>query len=284
MDKKLIPKNGTMELHFTPSVPNIDRIASHTSSSCTLMLQCLIPIAAMLHIEKPLVVEGGTDVSKSPPLDSFATCLLPLLKQMGVQVTLEKVKKGYYPKGGGSITYSVKYNQLAPIELLKFAPPTQVQVTYYGKKNALPETHQDLKKDIKKMMREKFGQDLVLDYDFRVENTPGTKGDNYGIGCILRSETTIWDCSHVGEPATEEDVLKRLKHEIANQGCLDEHHQDQLLIYMALASGTSRVNIGKSRSEHTMSMLYVIEKFLPEAKIHFEDGILSIQGVNYLKS
>lgn len=32
-----------------------------------------------------------------------------------------------------------------------------------------------------------------------------------------------------------------------------------------------------------MSMLYVIEKFLPEAKIHFEDGVLSIQGQNFLK-
>jgi RNA 3'-terminal phosphate cyclase (ATP) len=71
------------------------------------MLQCLIPVAAMLHIEKKLVVEGGTDVSKSPPLESFTTCLLPLMSRMGIQVKIEKVKKGYYPKAGGSIAYSV---------------------------------------------------------------------------------------------------------------------------------------------------------------------------------
>lgn len=58
----------------------------------------------------------------------------------------------------------------------------------------------------------------------------------------------VWDCSHVGEAATEDEVLTRLKHEISNKGCLDEHHQDQLLIYMALAPGTSSIRTGKQRS------------------------------------
>jgi RNA 3'-terminal phosphate cyclase (ATP) len=73
----------------------------------------------------------------------------------------------------------------------------------------------------------------------------------------------------------------RLKHEIANKACLDDLHQDQLLIYMALADGKSRINIGKHQSDHTKSMIYVIDKFLPEAKIHFQDGILEIDGINY---
>lgn len=133
-----MPPNGTTELHYTPAIPNIEKISSHTGSSCTLMLQSLIPIAAMLGYKKDLVVEGGTDVSKSPPLECFATCLIPLMAKMGVEVKLVKVKKGYYPKGGGSITYNVSCSKLIPIELLKFEPPTNVVITYYVKKGNLP--------------------------------------------------------------------------------------------------------------------------------------------------
>lgn len=79
-----VPPVGASELYYTPAVPNIEKISSHTSSSCTLMLQSLIPIAAMLGMTKNMVVEGGTDVSKSPPLESFEKCLIPLMARMGV--------------------------------------------------------------------------------------------------------------------------------------------------------------------------------------------------------
>lgn len=148
---------------------------------------------------------------------------------------LEKVKKGYYPKAGGSITYNVSCKRLVAVEMLKFEPPTNVTITYYLKKNNLPETHSELKKGIKRMMREAFGEQLDLDIEIKVEVTSGTKTDNYGIGCILQNEHVVWDCSKVGEPASEEDILSRLKHEISNKACLDDLHQDQLLIYMALA-------------------------------------------------
>jgi RNA 3'-terminal phosphate cyclase len=105
---------------------------------------------------------------------------------MGVEVKLEKVKKGYYPKGGGSITYTVKVKKLVPIQMLDFEPPMNVLVTYYGKKNNIPEGHQELKKEVKRMMKQTF-DDVHMDFEFKTELTPGTKGDNYGIGCLLRN-------------------------------------------------------------------------------------------------
>lgn len=53
------------------------------------------------------------------------------------------------------------------------------------------------------MMREAFGEQLELDIEIKIEQTAGTKTDNYGIGCVLRNDLVIWDCSKVGEPATE---------------------------------------------------------------------------------
>ena len=63
------------------------------------------------------------------------------------------------------------------------------------------------------------------------------------------------------------EVIERLSHEIENKGCLDEHHQDQLLIYMALGHGVSKINIGHHQSDHTKSMIYVLKQFIPELKV-----------------
>jgi RNA 3'-terminal phosphate cyclase len=48
---------------------------------------------------------------------------------------------------------------------------------------------------------------------------------------------------------------------------LDEHHQDQLLLYAALANGTTKLLVGEELSLHTQSLIYVINKFLPEVEI-----------------
>jgi RNA 3'-terminal phosphate cyclase len=45
---------------------------------------------------------------------------------------------------------------------------------------------------------------------------------------------------------------------------LDEHHQDQLLVYLSLANGVSKLLIGEEQSLHTQSLIYVINSFLPE--------------------
>lgn len=40
---------------------------------------------------------------------------------------------------------------------------------------------------------------------------------------------------------------------------------------MALAEGISRIKIGKNLTDHTRAAFYVIEKFIPEAKIKIQD-------------
>lgn len=63
--------------------------------------------------------------------------------------------------------------------------------------------------------------------------------DEYGIGCLILGNNLVWDIGTVGEKAKEEDILNKLQHLTEVKSCLDEHHQDQLLIYAALAHGRS---------------------------------------------
>lgn len=55
---------------------------------------------------------------------------------------------------------------------------------------------------------------------------------------------------------------------------------------MALAEGVSRIKIGKAITEHTRAALYIIEKFIPEAKVKildpksFDEGfVIQIEGI-----
>lgn len=104
--------------------------------------------------------------------------------------------------------------------------------------------------------------------------------DEYGIGCLILGQDLVWDVGTVGEKVKEEDIVNRLHHYADKKVAFDEHHQDQLLIYMALAHGTSRLLVGEL-SLHTESLLYVLQSFLPTLQFSHEDSILSVHGVGY---
>jgi RNA 3'-terminal phosphate cyclase len=46
-------------------------VAATTAASCTLMMQCLVPVLTFLNYEKEVKIIGGTDVSRSPPVESI---------------------------------------------------------------------------------------------------------------------------------------------------------------------------------------------------------------------
>lgn len=61
---------------------------------------------------------------------------------------------------------------------------------------------------------------------------------------MVIGENLLWDVGTVGEKVKEGDIINRLEHYVAKKCSFDEHHQDQLLLYMALAEGTSELFIG----------------------------------------
>ena len=66
--------------------------------------------------------------------------------------------------------------------------------------------------------------------------------------------------------------------------CVDEHHQDQLLVYMALASGRSQIQTTKELELHTTTMLTLLGMFC-DAKIELQKSergntIIIIEGIS----
>ena len=70
-------------------------------------------------------------------------------------------------------------------------------------------------------------------------------------------------------------VVRDLEHELAHEGCVDEHLQDQLVVFQALADGESHVQGGKA-SLHTRTAQWVVKSILGP---RFDHG--KCQGIGF---
>jgi RNA 3'-phosphate cyclase len=107
-------KLGSRELWFTPHEikgGNTEALIE-TAGSIPMLLQAVLPIC--LFAENPVslhVAKGGTDTIHAPTVNYLRNVFLPALKQMGVEAEIIVQKYGYYPKGMGEVTMTIKPNR-----------------------------------------------------------------------------------------------------------------------------------------------------------------------------
>src|SRR4051794_32051606 len=112
---------GSQSVSFEPSEnqPGDYEFAVGTAGSATLVFQTLLP--ALLHGRAPsrVTVEGGTHNPSAPPFDFLARSFLPILERMGASVHASLERCGFYPAGGGRMTFGiVPCPALQPLRLL----------------------------------------------------------------------------------------------------------------------------------------------------------------------
>lgn len=158
---------------------------------------------------------------------------------MGVNLEIIDIKNGYYPVGKGYVEIRIpKIEEIRPIRMVELGKPSQVIITYYVKDNKLPGSSKELRKEVKKILGLGFGEDNKVEFTVKTQKVFCTK-EEYGIGCLILGENLVWDVGTVGEKVTEDIIIDRLTKLVQTKCCLDQHHQDQLLIYAALANGRS---------------------------------------------
>ena len=91
-----------------------------TAGSISLILQVLIPAVAISKKSLELSITGGTDVPWSPTMNYTKYVLKEAYSRIGIDFSLDIVKRGYYPKGGGLVKVKV-----APIKKLNSISLTQ---------------------------------------------------------------------------------------------------------------------------------------------------------------
>lgn len=256
---------GAQALSFTPGPLRAGefRFDIGTAGSITLLLQALLPVLLRASGPSEVVVHGGTDVRAAPPLDYYTHVLLRLLRLMGVQVRLQDVRRGYFPRGGGEVRLQVT--------------PAPLQALRLDGAGALAAVHglahvANLPAHIAERMRAAALAPLAArgrsaHVETRVLGPAQAIGRGGALVLWAQTAHSTLGAARVAERGLRAEdigatVAAELQAELDSGAAVDVHAADQLLIYCALATGDSHYST-RELSRHAQTAMWLIEHFLP---------------------
>ncbi len=260
-----------------------------TAGSVTLFLQALVPVAVFSKSPVTLKVKGGTDVKWSPTIDYYKNVFLATLKKMGVNANIEVSRRGHYPKGGGICIFESKpVGRLKPIRIVKLGEILEIKGVAHSIK--LPKhVAERMAKSAEHYIR-RTGFNVPIDIELDVKENSEHLGPGAGMSLWAISSTgAIVGSDSLGERGKPSEKVgfeaaKKLLKVIEAKCPVDPHLSDMLILYMALAGGTSTIVTSKL-TMHTKSNIWVAEKMLNvNFSIEKDKGkcIISVQGIGLL--
>lgn len=263
-----------------------------TAGSISLLLQSVMPLAPFLPAPLTARVQGGTDVSWSPPIDFTGQVLFPALHLMGYNGSIKVIKRGYFPEGGGIVT-----GQAKPVKHLKALNLTEFgELDYVSGVSHCVNYPSFTARDAVSGAKNVLSGNGLADASFSIECQEKVPSRNKGLGVMLLGVTTsnariassallsrdLPTAEKVGEAAAG-TLLKYLEFKAP----VDPHLQDQLLVYMALAEGKSFF-LTHPLTEHAKTNIWAIEQLLPvKFRVEGEEvqgkelSLVSVDGVGF---
>lgn len=223
-------KPGKIEL------PKILTADPGTAGSTTLLLQVSLP--CLLFSSSPtspsqLTLHGGTNAIQAPQIDYTQHVFLPFMKRhFGLDIALNIIRRGYFPKGGGAVFCSVRSltEALPPVTLTERGPVQLIRGE--ARVGGLPFIIAERMKNAAcATLIAAAVSPTIIRIDAVRETQEEAFGSGGGIllfaetdnGCVIGGSsvsTKSRDPEEIGKEAAEE-LLRNLRHD----GCVDEHLQ-----------------------------------------------------------
>jgi len=249
-----------------------------TAGSIPLVIQTLVLPALWGSKDTFVRIFGGTDVKWAPSIDYTHYIFLSILRLMGAHTNLGLINRGYYPVGGGEVEFRV-----CPLDPEGLKP--LVILAQDGEPKVFGSVHTaNLPKDVGQRLKSTALKFLVGIKDVQVMSNQW-EGRSTGAGITLVSEfqNTLLGADALGEKGKRAEIVaKECVDELLAEGksgaTLDHHMADQILPFLALASGPSEFLV-REITQHTKTNIDVIEKFVDacfELK-GAEDGLTKIK-------
>ena len=258
---------GSQEILFYPEEIEGGYVEAEigTAGSIPMLIMTVLPICAFAKQPVTLrISKGGTDVHHSPTINYLKHILLPTLKRMGLEASIEIHKYGYYPKGMGEVTLETRpCSRLKPIRLEEFGDIEEIRglsvCTFLAnRKVALRQA-----KEAERLLK-------IWGYDSKIEivndfSNPLQKGSSL----VLWTETStgaLLGGDAIGEirkssEAVAREATKNLLDEIQAKATVDLHLADMLIPYVALAEGESTY-LARFITDHMESNMWLASEIL----------------------
>ncbi|EFN53149.1 hypothetical protein CHLNCDRAFT_136921 [Chlorella variabilis] len=208
-----------------------------------------------------LDLRGGTDAAMAPPAGYMQHVLLPVLRsRLGVQAEMELLRRGFFPRGQGQVILSVQ--RLPPgaclpaIDLTERGEITGIVIQAFTAGRLVPTIGDRLAaaahKEVKACMP-RCGVPRDTPVSIEVVQEPGERAFGDGCGVLVTARSSagcVFGASGLGERGVPAEAIgqraaEELMDALASGACTDQWLQDQLIIFMALAKGRSRLLTGE---------------------------------------
>jgi RNA 3'-terminal phosphate cyclase (ATP) len=240
-----------------------------SAGSASLVIQTVLPALFLADFPSTVTVTGGTHNPLAPPFDFLAETFLPAVATADFIADCKLVKHGFFPAGGGKITFNIRPRQTNSHKTINFCTPAdlprhplgvtgkpQISARIYTAK--LPEN----------IARKQHELLLQSKLDFKnIEHIEVTDSDGPGNCVMIRlcssDRVTVFTAfGQQGKPSHKviSEVVDLAKDFLASGAAVDRFLADQLLIYMAISkAGCCTTN---ELTAHLTTNMEIIKKFL----------------------
>jgi RNA 3'-terminal phosphate cyclase (ATP) len=242
---------GSTEIKFIPGdAKNLDLVEDvGTAGSIPLILQVLIPVVAMSKKQFNLRIKGGTDVLWSPTIDYTQHVLQEAYSRMGINFSLELIKRGYYPKGGGEIKLQVNPSNVKSILFSKRKTNKVKLICSFSKF-----TNNEIENKVYEIVKQLTDANFIVDVEIKSEEALDS-----GASLLIYS---IDDDSIIGIDALYNKKTSKFDLDMDNfikNYAIDDNLADMLIVPASLASGKTILPV-KEITKHLETNLFVTSK------------------------
>ena len=247
-----------------------------TAGSTTMLAFTLIPLALFAGSPCSFLMVGGLFQDFAPSAFHMQRVLLPTLKRMGAEIRMEVLRPGYPPKGEGRLRVEVKplRGRLNPLRMTEQGAIKRIEGISLAS-HLENERVSERMADQSTRLLEKRG------YRTHIEVLNDQNALQKGAALLLWAETETGcrvGSDQAGKPGRRSEkiaqfVATSLLQDLDTNATTDRHLADQLILFAALAGGTSEYLIPR-RTEHIESNIWLVEKIL---------GVKSELGKNHLR-
>ncbi|NGX63888.1 MAG: RNA 3'-terminal phosphate cyclase [Candidatus Anoxychlamydiales bacterium] len=255
-----------------------------TAGSTTMLASAIIPVLLFAQNPSTIEITGGLFQDFAPAAHHLQYIVLPLLKRMKIDISLHIIKPGYVPTGEGKIFLKINpiKNFIEPINLESQGQIKKIKTVALSSNLETQKVSERMAKsfqnEIDKMgINIKSETDLIYDTSAHQKGASLTSWIETTTGCLIGMDVA----GKIGRTSETigKMVAKQLFEDFLSKSTVDRYTADQLIIYAALAKGTSKYIIPKM-TEHIDTNLWLIQKFL-NAKYEINNNMLTIYGIGY---
>ena len=251
------------------------------SAGSTTLLSFALMIPALFSTGPcSFTVTGGLFQDFAPTAFHMKHCLVPLLERMGAKIVLEATRPGYVPKGQGRLSIKLEpvTAPLQPLHLVDQSELKEIQGLSLASHLNEQRVAQRMAASCEQVLHDRGLRSAIAMQEDTSAAQPGA-----ALAIWVETSTGAMigaDMAGARGRASEiigKSVARDLLQDLRTGATVDRHLADQLIVFAALANGTTNYRI-PAVTDHVESNLWLVQEILG-AKADVHGNVVTVQGI-----